>query len=194
MSGFSAFEMVVGVLLVFALLLGLLILVTSEGDGTEEDYGVSPYRAMYATYLHGRLNEWTSVIQSFKDQQGFLPGDSPRPPFTDADGRAIGDMNGRVERDKGENRKFFNDLYVSGLASEPLIRLRGRIMDFYWADLGRNGTDARPGHYMKLPNVHRDEALALDHKYDDRDRTRGAVLYFENPDGSVDLFIQFTAY
>jgi hypothetical protein len=193
-SGLAAFEMLVGVLLVFALLLGILVLVTSEGSGTEENYSVSPYRAMYATYLHNRLNEWSTVIQGFKEQHGVLPGDSPQPPNTDSEGRAVGNGNGRVERDKGENRKFFNDLFVSGLASEPLIRVRGKVMDFYWADLGRNGTGARPGHYMKLPNIHRDEALALDHKYDDRDRTSGTVLYFDNPDGTVDVFIQFTAY
>lgn len=193
-AGFSILEMLVGVFLVFALVLGILNLVTSEGGGTEEDYGVSPYRAMYATYLYGRITEWSSVIQSFKDRHGNLPGDSAQPPFSDADGRAVGDGNGRVEREKGENRKFFNDLYLAGLASEPLIRLRGRIMDFYWADLSVNGTHSRPGNYMKLPNINRDEALALDHKYDDRDRNRGNVLYFDNPDRTVDLFVLFTSY
>lgn len=187
-SGLSTYETVVGVFLIFALLLGILVLVTSESG---DDYDVSPYRVMYATYLYGRANEWSAVIQGFQERQGALPGDSSRPAFTDAQGRAVGDNNGRVERDKGENLKFFNDLYASGLASEPVIRVRGRVMDFYWADLARNGTSTRPGHYMKLPNIHRDEALALDRKFDDRDRTGGNVLYFDNPDGTVDLFIRF---
>lgn len=193
MSGFSIYEMVVGVFLVFALVLGILILVTMEGTGSNEDYGVSPYRAMYATYLHGRLTEWSSVINSYTERYGALPGDSSRPPFTDEQGRSVvGNGNFRVERENGENRKFFHDLYAAGMASEPLIRVRGRVMDFYWRERDANGTRSQAGNYVTLPNVNRDEALAMDYKYDNRDPLSGGVLYFPNPDGTVEVFVLHT--
>lgn len=195
MSGFSIYEMVVGVFLVFALVLGILTLVTMEGTGTEEDYGVSPYRAMYATYIYGRLQEWSSVFHSFSERFGALPGDSPRPPFTDGQGRNIvGNGDSRVERERGENLKFSHDLYAAGMANQPAVLVRGRAMDFYWREGNANGTRSKAGNYMKLPNINRDEALALDHKYDDGSRDSGNVFYFDNPDGSVDLFVLNNAY
>jgi len=192
--GFTIFEMVLGVFLVFALLLGVLIVITSEGSGTEKDYGVSPYRAMYAGYINNRLKEWTNAILSYQNMNGALPGDSSSSPFTNSSGGTIGDNNGRVEKDKEENVKFFRDLFDAGLASEPRVRVRNRVMDFYWADLSRNHTRGAAGNYFKLPCIHRDEALALDQKFDDGSRTSGSVLYFDNPDGTVDLFVLFSPF
>ncbi len=195
MAGFSIYEMVVGIFLVFALLLGVLVLVTMEGSGTEEDYGVSPYRTMYATYLYGRLSEWASVIHSYEDRNGALPGDNRRTSFTDDQGRTIvGNGDTRVERANGENRKFFLDIHSAGLSSDPVIRVRGRVMDFYWREDNANGTRSRAGNYMTLPNVNREEALAVEHKYDNQDRLSGNVLYFPNPDGTVDLFFLYGQY
>lgn len=193
MSGFSITEMVVGVFLVFALVLGVLVYMTMEGTGTEEDYGVSPYRTMYATYIYGRLQEWSSVIHSFSERYGALPGDSSRPPFTDGQGRSVvGNGDSRVERENGESLKFAHDLYAAGMANQPAVLVRGRVMDFYWRDGNANATHSKAGNYMKLPNVNRDEALAMEHKYDNQDPLSGGVLYFPNPDGTVDIFVLYT--
>ncbi|MEW5726111.1 MAG: hypothetical protein AB1896_23580, partial [Thermodesulfobacteriota bacterium] len=78
-SGFSIYELVVAVFIVFSLVLGFLILVTSEGESPEGGFFVSPYRAMYAKYINNRLSEWTSVILSYESMNGGLPGDSSRP-------------------------------------------------------------------------------------------------------------------
>jgi len=187
-------EMAIGVFLVFALLLGVLILVTSETSEEDGVFSASPYRTMYARYINNRLNEWSSAIIGFKSLYGGLPGDSSRPAYTNSSGQAIGDNDGRVEREDEENKKFFKDLYVESLASEPVIRVRGRVMDFYWIDFSKNGTVANPGNFMKLPNINVDEALAFDHMYDDGNRSSGSVLFFSNPDGSVDLFVLFNPY
>ena len=192
--GFAMYEMALGVFLVFALLLGMLILVTWENDGTEKTFGVSPYRAMYAGYINNRLKEWTSAVLSFRDMNGALPGDAASPSMVNSMGQTIGDNNGRVEREKEENLKFFTDLFNAGLANEPRVRLRSVIMDFYWVDFSRNGGRGKAGNYFKLPGIHPDEALAVDHNYDDGDPAAGNVLFFPNPDGTVDLFYLFNPY
>lgn len=192
--GFTMTESLVGILLVFALLFGVLVYMTRDGGGAGEDYGVSPYRAFYADYIRNNLNGWKSAILSFKGTNGALPGDCATPRAANSSGQFIGDNNGRVEREKEENLKFFQDLYAAGLASDPRILVRGRTMDFYWADLTKNGATAVPDNYMKLPGIHHDEALALDRKTDDGDRRSGDVVFFDNPDGSVDLFVRFNPY
>ncbi|MEW5774237.1 MAG: hypothetical protein AB1916_12025 [Thermodesulfobacteriota bacterium] len=190
--GFTMPEMALGLFLVFALVLGLLLVVTWEGGDIDRPGGVNPYRAHYAGYIHDRLLAWRGAIMNYRDMTGVLPGDGPG--GTNATGGPIGNGNGRVERENGENQKFFSDLHGAGLASEPVVRVRSRIMDFYWADLTRNGTTAKPDHYMKLPNIHADEALAYDFKYDDKNRLSGDAVFFPNPDGTVDLFVRFNPY
>jgi hypothetical protein len=191
-AGFGMVELALGVFLVFALLLGVLYLLTWEGGDIDRPRGVNPYRAQYAGYLHERLLAWRGAILSYRDLTGMLPGDAPG--GTNSTGGHIGNNNGRVERETGENQKVFADLYGAALASDPVIRVRSRIMDFYWVDLTRNGTSARPDNYFKLPNINAEEALAYDYKYDDRDRTSGDVVFFPNPDNTVDLFVRFIPY
>lgn len=191
-AGMTMPEMALGVFLVFALVLGLLLVITWEGGDIDRSGGVNPYRAHYAGYIHERLLAWRNAVLSYRDLTGALPGDGPG--GTNATGGSIGNGNGKVEREIGENLKFSSDLHKAGLANEPVVRVRARIMDFHWADLTRNGTTARPDHYMKLPNIHADEALAYDFKYDDRNRLSGDVVFFPNPDGTVDLFVRFNPY
>lgn len=192
--GFSVFELVVGVFVVFALLLGVLILVTSEGGGSQKDFSVSPYRAMYAGYINNRLKEWTNALLSYQEMHGYLPGDFPDPGYINSKGQAIGNADGRVERENEENIKFFSDLYHSGLSSDPRIRVRSHLLDFFWFDPARNATRGEAGNYFVLPGTNRDEALALDHNYDDGDKTAGRVLYFDNPAGTVDVFVLFVPF
>lgn len=185
-------EMALGVFLVFALLLGVLYMLTWEGGDIDRPRGVNPYRAHYAGYIHERILAWRSAILSYRDLTGALPGDAPG--AANATGGAIGNGNGRVERELGENLKFSADLYGAGLANEPVVRIRSRVMDFSWADLTRNGTTARPDNYFKLPNINADEALAYDFNYDDGNRLSGDTVFFPNPDGTVDLFIRYVSY
>ncbi len=191
--GFSISEMILAVFLVFALIFGVVLMLTWE-SGDLDSPGGNPYRAQYAGYIHDRLLGWQSAVVSFQGMTGSLPGDSNKPLTTNANGDLIGNGNGRVEKEIGENLKFFSDLYAMGLSSEPQVRVRGQVMDFYWCDFSQNGSTARPDNYFKLPNINADEAKSMDYRYDDGNRSSGDLLYFPNPDGSVDLFSRFKPF
>lgn len=184
-------EIFVGALLVFALLLGVLSLLTGSVETGAERPRIPPYRSANAVYIQRALQRWKMALNVAMDSSGALPGDAGSFSSPAPGEKRVGDNNGRVEKEKGENRQFFLDLYSGGYSPEPEIRIRGRVLDFYWADMSRNATSARDGHYLKLPNIHPDEVLALDLKIDDGNATSGAVLSFPNPDGSVDLFVRF---
>lgn len=192
--GYTQSEFLVAVFVVFLLIVGFLYVVApAGGDSEAEEAGVPVYRWANAMYARNALERYRVAVMNYYDLYGQLPGDSATG-ARNSTGGIIGNNNGRVEREIEENIKFFNDLYESGITVSRTVRIRGRVLDFYWMNLYANNTLAGQGNFFKLPRFNRAEARALDYKFDDGWNDSGDIISSVNDDGTVDLYVKFSLY
>lgn len=194
-AGYSQYEIVAAIFLVFLLLFGVLIMVM-PGGGYDQDTGeldVPPYRWGNAIYIYNALQRVETGARIYYDLHHAMPGDSPEL-FQNATTVIKGDADGRIERGRMENVKFFIDLYKSGILPEETIRIRAKPLDIYWVELKAEGKVLAEGNFFKLAGINVDEARALDYKFDDARNDTGSVIYSLNDDGSGDVYVNFELF
>jgi hypothetical protein len=171
----------------------MVMLLPGGYDPETGELDVPPYRWSNAMYAYNALQRVETGARTYYDMHAYLPGDSTEV-FQNATIRLEGDGDGRIERGRDENVKFFRDLYQSGIMPAPVIRIRGSILDIYWVELTAEGRDLSEGNFFKLPGFNLDEARALDYKFDDAWNDTGDVFYSLNEDDSVDLYVNFRLF
>lgn len=180
--GFALSEMLVGVLIFSSILLALLYMWTADGDDDAVGIDVSPYRVANAIYAHGLLEGYRVAVMQYVDMHGYLPGD------TGAPANATGRGDWRIEREYGEDKAVFEALARAGVVPRGTLRVRGRELAFFWATLMSGEEGLQGANYFVLRGFNRDEARAMDWKFDDGRNNDGNILYAIVDDDVVDLY------
>lgn len=194
-GGYSQYELIAAIFLIFLLLFGVLIMVM-PGDGYDTDTGeldVPPYRWANAMYAYNALQRVQAGAMAYFDLHQHIPGDSPKK-FENATHSIRGDGDGRIERSGKENVKFFIDLHRAGIMPSETILIRGRELDVFWLELKADDRVLSQGNFFKLPGMNLAEARALDYKYDDGWNDGGDIFYSIRDDDTADLYVNFKLF
>lgn len=186
--GFTFTEFFVAVIVLFAVMGLAFGLMSFSGEGDAGKRSVPPYRVANAMYIQTALENMRVSFETYQDTFGALPGDDAR--AATVDGETVrGNANGRIERWNGEDLKVFVDLVDAGVLDSDVVRIRGRILEVFWADLLVDGRPMGRGNYFFLSGIHLDEAFQLDRTLDDGSGNAGNIVYTEN-DGFADLYVK----
>lgn len=186
--GFTLTELLVVVFLLFAVMGLTFGLMADTGDGGGGSQKVPPYRVANAMYIQSALERQRVAILNYMDLTGALPGDDARP--ADIGGVEVrGDGDGRIEKFGNENVKLFVDLAGAKLNRSDTVRVRGQVLDLYWASLDVGGRQLAPGNFFYLSGIHPAEAIALDARFDDGQSDRGDIV-FSVKDDKADLYVR----
>ncbi|NJB67871.1 hypothetical protein GGQ74_001511 [Desulfobaculum xiamenense] len=181
--GFAISELLVGVLLLFAVLLGLLYIWTTDEGTQGRGLDVTPYRTANAVYAYNLLESYRVAVMNYIDMYGHLPGDEGA-----VNGTGRGDW--RIERALGEDALAVAELHASGVVPTANPRVRGCALDLYWVSLVADGRELGGANYFVLRGFNADEARAMDWKFDDKRADAGNILYSPVDDEHVDLFLK----
>lgn len=193
-AGYSQYELIAAIFLVFVLLLGILIMLAPSGyDPDTGELNVPPHRWTNAMYAYSALQRVEVGARTYFDMHQNLPGDSTDV-FENATVSIRGNGDGRIERKRMENVKFFKDLYQAGIMPSDVIRIRGRELDIYWITLKAKNQKLNEGNFFKLQGFNLDEARALDYQFDDAWNDTGDVYYSINDDGTANLYVNFELF
>jgi len=193
-AGYSKYELIAAIFLVFILLLGILIMLAPSGyDPDTGELNVPPHRWSNAMYAYNALERVKTGARTYYDMRQHLPGDCTDV-FENATVRIQGDGDGRIERQTMENVKFFKDLYEAGIMPSDVILIRGRELEIYWTRLKAKNETLNEGNFFKLMGFNLDEARALDYQFDDAWNDTGDVYYSINDDGTANLYVNFDIF
>lgn len=178
-SGFTFMEFSVALAILSAMLLGLVLLVSSTDDDSPYP-DITPYKWSNALYTWNQVERLRTAVRLYQDQTNALPGDFPH-----------GNANGRIEKELGEADRVFEDMRLSGALPDPPVLVRGRKIVLYYAELRLEGQPLAEGHFFKLEKFDRLEAVAMDRKFDDASGGSGAVIVSPREDDKdrVDCYI-----
>lgn len=182
--GRAVSELLVGVLIVSIVLLGLLYLWTEDDKPTEFGIDVSPYRVANAVYAHNLLERYRLAVMNYIDMYGQLPGDVG----AQANGTGRGDW--RLERQYGEGERALADMADASVVPRGTLRVRGRELELAWVSLVADERELTGANYFVLRGFNRDEARAMDWKFDDGRNNDGDILYAVRGEDVVDLYMR----
>jgi hypothetical protein len=183
-AAFSRFEFIVCIFVVLFLLMGVVYINLPRVDWDEEGPPhIPPYRWANAMYVKNELERIRVATLGYLDMHSRLPGES-----------GSGGKSGMIERARGENRGFFEDLHDAGFIRREEVLIRGRTLDVYWTRLASQGNATTEGNFFKLPGVNIHEARAVELKYDDGKNFDGDVLYTVVDDEHADLYVRLELY
>lgn len=191
LPGYNQVELILGICLVAALLLGLLAMVNPFAGEESED--IPAYRWANAMYIYNAIERQRVAVMSYVEMSGALPGDSAE--AQEIDGRlVVGNGNGRIETGNGEKDKVFPDLFRAGINPEGHVRIRGKVLELSWMELKDGKKILGTGNFFKLPGVDPLEARAYDSRYDNGSSDSGDVVYARNESEGVDLYIKMNLF
>lgn len=194
-AGMAMTEVIMVVAVVLALVLASLYLF-NPAEPDSQGGMVPPWRQTNGVYAYHALEEFRSHVQAYYDMFSALPGDRRDAGYTNSTNSTIGDSDGRIQKGNEENLKVFRDLYVAGITKTPQVRIRGRLLDIYWAQVRWDDGSVSEGHYARVDGFNTLEALTMDRRYDDGRKSSGRILYFpyEQDDDFSTLLVKFDIF
>lgn len=179
-------------LLLFFVVLLIIIAVVNIFTLDDGDDGIPPYRAANAMYVYNALERVRLSVVSYYDVFGALPGDDDL--VAVIDGKEVkGNLDGRIDQSSGEAAKVFKDMAREGVLRKAEVRIRGLMLELLYVRFLSKGEVLQEGNFFRLVGMNRNEAVAMDRKFDDGRASEGDVLYVGDGD-TVTLYYKLLLY